>query len=170
MGKEGTKVGLGAADVAILIAAHAVDYTKHVKTIRKTVDEIVNNSDVYQDDDELFFPMAANEVWAFLLIPIIYGSEYAMFHAKFTAPSEAVLAGFFIELDSDGTRFSAPLDIDSEFPLYAGEYNSSPLLVWGLLINGATAGNLQFQWAQYTAHESDTIVRAKSLIMAWKIA
>lgn len=40
----------------------------------------------------------------------------------------------------------------------------------GFVVNGATPGNLQLQWAQNTANASDTTVRTNSAMKAWKLA
>ena len=44
------------------------------KVIRKSADETVNNSTTLQDDDELLFPIAANEVWYFEFFLLIQSS------------------------------------------------------------------------------------------------
>jgi hypothetical protein len=53
----------GAAYVAI--SGNSFKAMSDVQIIRKTADETVNNSAVLQNDDELLFPIGANEVLVF---------------------------------------------------------------------------------------------------------
>lgn len=170
MGNEGAKVGLSAAEVAALIAAHAADYTKHAKVIRKTADQTVNNSDELQDDDELFLPLGANEVWAFILLLIENSSETADIITGFAVPSGAVYTGWVTLRDINDQLEGRPFATEDTISMSGVGVAQIPGLFTGIVINGATAGNLQFQWSQYIPEESDTKVLANSLLLAWKLA
>jgi hypothetical protein len=170
MTTEGAKVGLSAAEVAALIAAHAADYTKHVKIIRKTADQTVNNSTVLQDDDELFLPMAANEVWFFVLMLITNTSATALLKAAFTVPSGAGFDGIALYLDPEETSNVIFIDESTDIDTYGGEGDLVSPVVFAVMFNGTTPGDLQFKWAQMVPEESDTKVLANSCILAWKLA
>jgi hypothetical protein len=140
------------------------------KIIRKTADETVNNSDTLQNDDELKFAISANEVWAFILLPIIYTTDTASFKAYFTVPTNGNLYGSMLMTETDLVTYLFALFANSSYAIVGSQYNYAPMVVFGIIVNGDTAGNFQFQWAQNTAEESDTKVLANSCILAWRLA
>ena len=42
-------------------------------------------------------------------------------------------------------------------------------ILWAVIVNGATAGNVQLQWSQKIAEATDTKILANSFIMAHKL-
>lgn len=51
-----------------------------------------------------------------------------------------------------------------------GTANTHMVIIRGSILMGGTAGNLQTQYAQATADPSNTIVRADSRLMVWRVA
>ena len=135
-----------------------------IKIVRKTADETVNNSAVLQNDDHLFFSVGANEVW------ILYGTLRASVLAAndikiaFTMPTggEAV----YYSLSSGGIWVVSP---NAHETLIPGDRTDMTLYLGGIVYNGATAGNIQMQWAQVTASVADTILKINSTLIAFRV-
>jgi len=170
----------GIADGGDTTLVRPVDWNaEHVglKVIRKTADEAVNNSATLQNDDHLLFAIAANEVWEANFVLDILGGATATTDIKFamTIPTGCTMVwgGVFsraggtttLELGLCQTTSGAQLFCDLEF---ASERRIMKL--WGIFVNGATAGNVQLQWAQRVAVVEDTTIKANSCIIAHQLA
>jgi len=139
--------------------------------VRKTADETVNNSVTLQNDDHLFFPVGANEVWEFYACIKHYAGATPDIMFKWTVPTGGTLNGFYagtIGVLATATTPITPLDLTTQVPVN-GAGAEKWFLYWGLYVGGANAGNVQFQWAQATATAEDTIVYANSYIIALKL-
>jgi hypothetical protein len=154
----------------IAMAGHSIINSGNFKIIRKTVDQTINNNDTPQDDDELFLPIAANEVWLIGLFLIEFSSADAGLCSVFAYPDGATLYGLAVGYNQAGNYPPQTVKNGDSIGYYGGETDEMPVFLFGTLINGNTAGTLQLQWAQLIAQESDTIVRANSCIIAWKLA
>jgi len=155
-----------------IMAAHAALRTgvHGVVIVRKTADETVNNSNVLQDDDELFFAVGANEVWELTFIPLIDSPAIPDIKFAWGVPAGAELYRVCIRRDAAGA-------LQIEYALSGGSMPSQGVAVprivgieKGLYIGGVNAGNVQLQWAQETANVSDTKVLANSCIIAHRLA
>jgi len=142
------------------------------EVILKTSDETVNNSDVRQDDDELLLPLLANEVWEFRCLIRVLGGVASDFSKNWTIPAGAVMKclqdAAIGGLGVWGT-LSAPTNQGAENWVVSAAAERW-ILMWGIVINGATAGDMQLQWAQDTAVAEDTKVLANSYIIATRLA
>lgn len=139
--------------------------------VLKTADETVNNSTTLQNDDELLLAVAANDVWAFILLLRIATTAVADFRLTFTVP-----AGGVIKLQSDvngaGTYIGVGNEVDFTAQIamaFATASANAPANFKVLYIGGAAAGVVQLRWAQGTAEVSDTKVLANSHIIAVKL-
>jgi hypothetical protein len=149
----------------------------HVTIVRKTQDETVNNSNSFQDDDELFFAIAANEIWfGEWWLSVLSVSVNSDFKYQFTAPSGASARYGFASTQSGGwgrvVVGSTPNNLDVLGGV--GQAGSGALtyglVIAGVFINGATPGNIKLQWAQNTQTAEDTKVLANSFVRAWRLA
>lgn len=129
----------------------------------KSVDEIVNNSDVFQDDNELFFIPIINKVYNIKIIVYLQSTTQADFKYSVSFPTGAVAergTGSWSSTSARDTRPAqetlAPTIIDTEIKWLAIPYR---------LVMGSTAGNFSFQWAQANARMSDTKVLKGSLLL-----
>ena len=138
----------------------------HTK-VRKTADETVNNSTVLQNDDDLLFAIGANEVWAFELYCYCYPRAASDFKVAFTAPVGAT-GEFTVSTATAPTSTAIGGTARSQVDCVNGVAHL--FIYWGIVINGANAGNLQFQWAQDAAIAEDTVVKENSCIIAHKLA
>lgn len=138
-----------------------------VKVVRKSANEIVNNSAVLQDDNELLFPVLANEIWTGYILLLTSGNNTADLKVNLTGPAGSTIRWTGIYVDVAGaTRKTS--DLDGDIQAY-GQDNYLNVLINFTIINGAVAGNLTLQWAQNTADLSDTTVLANSHIYAHRL-
>jgi len=165
------------AEAAALIAAHAAIIDAHhapggggsgATIIVKTADEIVNNSTTLQNDNELFFAIGANEVWWFDLFLHINSPTAADLKVAFVTPSGCSIwweaASYWNNTSQNNLQTTASR------PKYTTGNDRDGLHILALVINGANAGNINFQWAQWAAMASDSKILANSCIIARKVA
>jgi len=139
--------------------------------VRKTADETVNNSAVLQNDDHLFWTVAANEVWEFYMALKITTGATPAFKFLFTVPTGGAVIGWSAGDIGVLTVVGSGLtgrDLTASTPI-SGAKADVWLVFWCQYVGGANAGTVQLQWAQATANASDTIVRKNSFILAHKL-
>ena len=149
------------------LTTHAADYALHSRVIRKSADQIVNNSTTLVNDTHLFFAVGANEVWWFSIFLRTKSGTTPDFKWAFTAPDGATITsgaccgvgGSPVNELSGLTGFN-----------FGGTGANAVKDWWNIAIIAGTAGNIQFQWAQNTADASDTKVLANSCIIAHRLA
>jgi hypothetical protein len=143
-----------------------------LKTVRKTADETVNNSDVLQNDDELFFSVGANEVWMFFALLKVYVDADNDIKFAFTAPSDGAINVYSVgKMVSLGAPLQAWVAAGAAFyELTAADKTNASVFLYGIYVGGAAAGNVQLQWAQNTASALDTKVLANSCLVAFKVS
>ena len=144
---------------------------KEQVTIVKTSDETVNNSATLQNDDQLFLPMAAGERWFFTVTINHVGNTTADLQYTFTIPTGATIRwgcmGTGLDVSEAIARCSS-VTASGTVVTTAGFTTENQIVLAGVVVNGSTTGNLQFQWAQNTATAVDTKVLANSYLMAWR--
>jgi hypothetical protein len=138
--------------------------------VRKTADETVNNSTTLQNDDELLFAVAANEVWQVdIIVRCISGGTPDIKFAVTVPSGGSLLLGAW-GCDTIGNKAVLAANLIADYSFAAGPKGATLLVVMrAIVINGATAGNVQLQWAQNTKEASDTKVLANSCIIAHKL-
>ena len=145
--------------------------------VRKTADEDVKNSTTLQNDDHLFFAIAANEIWqfeAYIYFRNLVG-ETPNIQMAFTTPTGATINYVFIGSAAGAAAGAVTRQYsDASGGVLTADYIwDHPVLlkITGLIINGGTAGNLQFQFAQNTISSTQTTrVLANSCLIAHKLA
>lgn len=136
----------------------------------KTADESVASSITLQDDNDLLFPVLANEIWAFQAFLWVAQATNVGGGIRYTfsGPSgstgnwgglEAVATVALVEYVSLGTE-----RIKTDF----GVTSARPFILFGRISNGATAGDLKFRWAQETSDADATILKASSVLVGRK--
>jgi hypothetical protein len=147
--------------------------------VRATADETVNNSNTLQDDDELLFPMLADEVWFFeaFLIFVAPGTSSGDMHLRFTIPAGATITWGNIGTTNhfgygSHVTTNTPLGMRSgASTLEFGTFNgTSGNVVGGVVVCGATPGDARLQWAQQTAVSADLTRKANSFVRALRLA
>lgn len=138
----------------------------------KTADETVNNSNTLQNDDHLFFPIEASEIWFFKLALFVTGlSTTADLKINWSLPSGATIM-WLAEASGLGVSTAAsPQAVISTANSALGTANNTSLQqLVGLITNSTTAGTAQFQWAQNTATAEDTKLLKGSQLRIWRQA
>lgn len=138
----------------------------------KPSDEDVNNSITLQNDNDLFFSVAANEKWGFQFALFISdegtGSGTSGFKFLVALPTGAT--GWF-QYDSSATAAVFHEDITTTTSILAANTSyRTVLLLTGAFLNAGTAGTCQLQWAQISAVAENTRVHAGSWLLASKAA
>ncbi|MBI3274039.1 MAG: hypothetical protein HYZ69_02750 [Candidatus Colwellbacteria bacterium] len=145
--------------------------TSAMRTIRKTSDETVNNSTTLTNDNELFLAMAANETWFFKVLFMHIGNITADINVAFTIPTGATLVwgcSGTRQLSDGNIGGCGAITTSGGAQSYAAFTTVETVVLTGVVVNGGTAGNLQFQWAQNTATAVDTKVVTDSYLEAHK--
>lgn len=129
----------------------------------KTANQIVNNSSVFVNDNELFLPLPVANTWYDVSTLVRYTSAQAAdIKFTYTAPAGAtvimagpgmvtVAAGQSSDADWEGITAPAARPYGG-----AGGVSISAYRVHATVLTGANTGTLQFQWAQNTADPSNT--------------
>jgi len=145
-----------------------------IKVVRKTTDEVVNNSDVLQDDDELFFAIDANDVYFVDVYLFVYTIGLATdFKFDVSGPAGASFKQYkqYSKWDRIDVG-TTPASIETTMATNSGGRGGDTdfgLAFHFLVINGANGGNVNLRWAQNAAAVENTIVRANSFILTYKL-
>lgn len=132
--------------------------------VRKTVTETITESTVLQNDDELLYALAANEIVRFSALLRINSSSTPDIKFGFTVPTGATLSWMMTtpeatdEVATSGG--SATMQTSG---------NDQIVVLEGTVVNGGTSGNLQLQWAQNTSSVGSTSVLINSILTVWTI-
>lgn len=149
--------------------------------IRKTADETVNNSSTLQDDDELFLPVAENEIWLaqwFLLLNA--ASDTPDYKFGMSGPTGATMRwGVGSTQSTSGVAFSwfstatgSPLGLAaiSDTLTTGGTTVVSGIFLPAIIVVGGTAGDVKLRWAQNTPTAVNTKVLTNSCLIAHQLA
>jgi len=135
--------------------------------IRKTATESLTSNTTLQDDDHLLFAVGANEVWAWQAVASVTCDATGGFKFTFTVPAAA----------TGHWNYRTPAAVGSSGgPAFAATTNhtvtltSQPHDLSGLVVVGATPGNVTFQWAQQASSGTATQVLIDSFLIAHRIA
>lgn len=136
-----------------------------VRSRFKAADEIVNNSNVLQNDDDLFFPVGANDIWQVDVLLIINSTAVADFKHTWSLPAGGVGHHGQLLVPTGDVPLASIAATFSDGGTGADAYMRYQFTYWG----GGTAGIVRLQWAQGTAQVSDTKVKAGSYISMRRI-
>jgi hypothetical protein len=149
--------------------------TMHVLAY-KSADETISSTTL-QNDDALFFAVAANERWLIEASLMIDSNATAGFQATFTVPASATIKFGVL------TPGSTSLWVYNSASTPAALMNAGATLgqgspaagnIWGTILRGivqvaGTAGNVQLQWAQNAGPSGSTIVKANSCLIGARL-
>ena len=142
---------------------------KETVIIKKLSDETINNSAALQDDNELVVYLVANEYYAFevnMLLDVNTGG----FKAEINGPAKN-----FLGYGGMGAMLTSVMA-----SYYDSNYNlevvalapGGPVQGFAVMkgvIRLTTAGNLIVRWAQNVAVANNSILKAGSYMMVWRI-
>ena len=138
---------------------HPADETR---TAVKNADQLVNNSDVLEDCDDLKLEVGANEVWGFNASLFVNSSAVADLKLGWTVPASATMKWNTNQTTAAVTSESGTLGVSC-----SGSDQVCHLK--GVIVADATPGTVQLQFAQNTAEVSDTKILANSHIIFTKL-
>jgi hypothetical protein len=145
--------------------------TSSIVRAYKSTNETINNSSTFQNDDHLFFSIAANEAWAFTIF-FIFTSEASAAADRNVKYRLVAPAGANILMHGDWYQDAAG---DGEFfnpfvkQAFGGPERRADVLT-GHVINGSTGGTVNFQWAQNAANAFNTTAHTGSYLIAHRLA
>jgi len=126
------------------------------QTIVKAVDESLFDSEVLQDDDELFFTCDANTAYAITMTIIADINSSNDFKSLWTVPSGTTV--LTTDLDMVPDNFRDMVSWTTDFVSNA-DSSANQLMRQRAVVNVAgTAGTCQFQWAMNDDFGTNTIV------------
>jgi len=130
----------------------------------KQLNEVVNGSNVLQDDDELSFAIGPNEEWSYRFIVHASSATTPDLQFAVTAPSGATCAVGYS--DPEGATSVGGLGCGVTTGMIPGNGTIDIYEIVGTVRNGTAAGNVTLQWAQNTSNASNSIVYAGSYLQA----
>lgn len=124
----------------------------------KTVDETVNNSSAYQNDDHLLWSVLASSIYLFELHLFYFSGTTPDIKFQFTAPSGAAITWGGVYYNA-----AAALTSNGNFSLatslsVGGTGGDAHASLYGTLITSTSPGDFRLQWAQDVANASNTII------------
>ncbi len=135
----------------------------------KLADETVNNSNALQDDDDLLFTVLAGETWEFTAILKLTTDLNADFRYQFTGPAGAgYVSGQAYNTADALVHAQNGVFGAHNAVVYAGNVINAPVTIGGFFVATAS-GTVNLQWAQNTAHASNTQVLIGSFLIARKV-
>lgn len=143
----------------------------------KAATETVTSSTTFQDDNELFVPVAANATYRFDILLLHSSGTTGKIKIQFTAPAGASTAWGVIGVNSAVTSSTVVTDLampsrvlSDTLVLGGGNLTGTTALISGSITTSSTAGNLTLQWAQNTSDGAATQVRAGSTLSMKRIS
>lgn len=142
-------------------------FSKVVKRVLKLADEIVNNSSVLQNDNHLFFAVKAGEIWRItLFVRYVSVTTTPSLRCGWSLPAGATMSWFSLPQTVAWALEKTAADVIELRPAAGIIYNN---VIEGVVTVGAIAGNVQLQWAQWTATVEDTTLKAQSCLIAHQL-
>jgi len=124
----------------------------------KEADETVNNSVTLQDDDDLTFTMTADKIYAFTMALLVTGNSSADFKLNIDVASSGA-ADYMLTYANTGGTFTGEMKWEGEVTSVFTDgswHRTVSAIATGMLICDGTNRLVKLQWAQASAHASDT--------------
>ena len=146
--------------------------------IRKSADESVTSSTTLQDDNDFTFAIGASEIWVAELNLYIRGAGTGEdLKIGFTVPAGATMRYSAIGpsfgatgAEGDGRFQSHTTSGNVVLGVVASGTSDLSALVTCSVANGATPGNVVFQWAQFSSAANAVTLLAGSWMAAHQVA
>ena len=178
-GSDNIRVAIGSNNQSLVAASGEASGVKwddpNTKTVYKAGDEDVTSSTALQDDDDLFFTIAANETWTgtFVLFVADLNGGSADLQMKITVPTGATVrygssgGDGIITLGEDSQDY-----VDSTGGTLVFGHSSSDEYVHEIVFsikNSTNAGTVQLQWAQNVSQGSEVRMIQGSYLKTEKV-
>lgn len=137
--------------------------------VLKGSNETVNAVAALQPDDELLFPIGANETWIFRVTTFGNSGTTPDFRFGATAPTGATCK--YAGIDGEGAVTTPQITTcGNAVAVLAGNGAYDVYELTGSVANGSTAGDVVFNWSQFTSNASNSIIAAGSYLVAYKVS
>lgn len=142
---------------------------------RKTADQTIASSTAMTNDSELVVPVIANATYVMKAFISYRALAAAKIKIGWTGPAGATMDWSPVGLDTGVSGFVTGINravytiANAPAVGEAGVAQSVSAGPEGMLITSATAGNLQFQWAQNTSNATGTVVKANSWVFLVRV-
>jgi ethanolamine utilization microcompartment shell protein EutL len=147
----------------------------------KSADEAVTSSTAFQDDDNLLFPVANGETWAFEMLLIVTGANAGDVKVALSNPANTSISWGGIgqtsgDTNANDTNVNIQAHIaggDANFLTYAAVGANSPntIIIRGTVtVNSGAGGNVVLRWAQSNSSSTATTIRARSHLIATRVS
>lgn len=131
----------------------------------KAADETLGNITVYQNDDHLYIPVAANTEYFGEALLIVASDSAADFKYQLTLPTGAtLLAHNYLTTNPVAFAWATTAEVSIAT---LGAASPQPLRTWFSFVTGTSAGYLRAQWAKFAGHASTTTVIRGSNMRIW---
>ena len=138
----------------------------------KAADQSVNNTEVLVDATGLSIQAEANKDYDLFMSLIVNSNITPDIKILFTLPAGAAIVGVNNGLIGESDTGTAIILVEGDYTAAKVLSTTSldrKVLFWLFYTGAAAAGNIQLQFAQQSAHASDTFIRAGSFIKAVKL-
>jgi hypothetical protein len=135
----------------------------------KSANESLTSNTTLQDDDHLFFTMAASDVWHIQVGLHVSGGNDSNIALAFTLPSGSMMLSNF-SFSPGNTAQLVDWVASGASQTVRSHINGSYIWIGGTVQNGATPGNFRLQWAQAASVATALVVNKGSTIMGVKLA
>lgn len=160
VGSDGVVLGGGVAQSPVIV--------------RKPSNESVTSSTTLQNDDDLKFAIAANEVWMFELFLLVSGHVDGDLKVDFAVPAGAsgsysgmLLATAAVANDEIVLMTEKAIESDQAMGVMAA---ITGIKIFGTVVNGGTGGDVQFRWAQNASNGTATVINDNSTLIAHRVS
>lgn len=163
-------LGVGAQDIAGVKNFLSVPTGLNQFKYARLASDFTKNANITPSDvTALAFAVAASEVWAFRVAMRAASAAAADWRFRFTGPA-APTSVWYGCTHTDGTNPAAAAAFSTDiFNTGFGATIWNLVTLEGLLRNGANAGTVQFQAAQWTSDVSNSVITAGAYIQAWRV-
>ena len=146
--------------------------------VRKTADESVTSSTVFQADDSLILPVGVSEVWKWELCLLVTAAAAGDIKVQWTFPAGGTFSAVAYGVSSADVAQITQWATTTT-PTGAAFFGSTgfsvnttatPIAIQGVYTNAGTGGSVTLEWAQQTSNATATVVKANSTLWAVKLA
>jgi fibronectin-binding autotransporter adhesin len=149
---------------SLTAGAAVTPFAAKTKTINEVQNNIVNPTAALQPDDQLFFPVGANETWNFRFDTQIIGNATPDIKFSVTGPAGATCVVSVADLENAVTVSNLGCGVSTG--ILASVTATDGYVISGTVTNGATAGNVTLNWAQNTANAANVTMLSGSFLEA----
>lgn len=137
----------------------------------KEVAESVTSSTALQNDNDLTFPVGANEKWQFEIHVKATFSTLGQTKVAITGPAGAIISAD-AHLFSDGISIVRQVinALATAVGLVGALATQGTIKIYGMMVTSSTEGDFTLQWAQNASSGTPTTFLAHSYLIAKKLS